>query len=168
MPKLQITLPSGESSVRELSEDIITVGRVQDNDLALDDISVSSRHAELSLQNGDYQLKDLGSTNGTKVNGEKGTDWELQDGDVIIFGKVRAVYTSDIPSTKRSLPESDKVTAQLGSQSQRPSDFTNASRFKTKTKKKSPAATGIVAYFALSVLTFLAALALVFSIQPPA
>lgn len=168
MPQLQITFPNGDQVSRELSEETLTVGRLPDNDLALDDISVSSHHAELVLVNGDYFLKDLQSTNGTKVNGERCKEWELQDGDLILFGKVQAAYRSEIPASKRSLPEAGERKVELGNQSHRPSDFTNASKFKTKTKKKDPAGMAIVGLFVLAVLTFLGAVATIFTIQPPA
>jgi pSer/pThr/pTyr-binding forkhead associated (FHA) protein len=167
MPQLQITLPNGHQLTRELSEDTLTVGRLPENDLPLDDISVSSRHAELVLVNGDYLLKDLQSTNGTKVNGDRCKEWELQDGDQIIFGKVKAAYSSEIPATKRSLPEAGERKVELSSQSHRPSDFTNASRFKTKAKKKSPAGMAGIGIFVLALLTFLGAIATILSIQAP-
>jgi len=168
MPKLLITLPDGEKVSHELGEQTITVGRLSDNDIELNDISVSSHHAELTLNGGDYQLKDLGSTNGTKVNGVRGTEWDLHDGDVIIFGKVSADYSSEIPSTKHVLPESQERTVEIGSSSHRPSDFTNASKFKTKTKQKNPAAVGIVSFAVVAILAFVGAMTMIFLLQPPA
>jgi len=167
MPKLLITFPSGERVTHELADQTITIGRLSDNDIELDDISVSSHHAELTLNDGDYQLKDLGSTNGTKVNGTRGTDWALQDGDIIIFGKVQADYSSEIPSSKHIPPEAQARTVEFANESLRPSDFTNASRFKTKTKKKDPAAVGIVSFAVVALLAFVGAMALVLMIQPP-
>ena len=168
MPKFQITLPSGENLAQELADQSITVGRLSDNDLEINDVSVSSHHGELTLkEDGDYLLKDLGSTNGTKVNGEKGTEWELQDGDVVMFGKVPAVYSSEIPATKHSLPESEERTVELADHSHRPSDFTNASRFKSKSKKKDTATLAIVGFAVVAVLVFLGSLVMIFSLQPP-
>jgi len=167
MPKLLITFPNGDRLTHELVEQTFTVGRLPDNDLELSDISVSSHHAVLTLDGGDYTLKDLGSTNGTKVNGERGTDWKLSDGDSIHFGKVIADYTSEIPSAKHELPEAEERRVELGSQSHRPSDFTNASKFKTKVQKKNPAALGIVSFAVLAILVFLGAMAMVFMLQAP-
>ena len=60
------------------------------------DISVSSRHAELTLaDDGDYILRDVGSTNGTMLNGRDIVPQEehkLQDGDKVVFGKIEASY----------------------------------------------------------------------------
>ena len=167
MPKLLITFPNGERVTHELAEQTITIGRLSDNDIEVDDISVSSHHAELTLNGGDYQLKDLQSTNGTKVNGTRGSEWDLQDGDVIIFGKVSADYSSEIPSSKNILPEAQERTVELANASHRPSDFTNASRFKSKTEKKDPAAVGIVSFAVVALLAFLRAMVMVSMLQPP-
>ena len=68
----------------------ITLGRQKDVDVQFDprvDIDVSGRHAEIRLENGRYVVQDMGSTNGTFVNGEKveGTR-ELQSGDRVQLG----------------------------------------------------------------------------------
>jgi pSer/pThr/pTyr-binding forkhead associated (FHA) protein len=167
MPKISVTFPSGERVTHELAEETITVGRLSDNDLVIDDPSISSHHAELVHKDGDYVLKDLQSTNGTKVNGEKGTQWDLQDGDVIIFGKVASAYASEIPSSKHSLPETEERTVELSNESHRPADFTNASRFKSKSKKKAGASVGIVAFAVLSMVVFVVSVILILMIQPP-
>ena len=69
---------------------VITIGRHPSNDLALDpeqDLDASSRHAEVRLAGDEAQLVDLGSTNGTYVNGLKlGGTHVLAHGDVIEFG----------------------------------------------------------------------------------
>ncbi|HZJ17269.1 MAG TPA: FHA domain-containing protein, partial [Chthoniobacteraceae bacterium] len=69
MPKLQISLPDGTQNSFDLIEDTITVGRVEDNMIQIDDASVSSHHAELVRDGDDYLLRDLDSTNGTRLNG---------------------------------------------------------------------------------------------------
>lgn len=70
---------------------VITIGRHPSNDLAFDaerDIDASSRHAEVRLEGDEAHLVDLGSTNGTYVNGIKlaGESKRLAHGDVIEFG----------------------------------------------------------------------------------
>ena len=71
MRKLQIILPDGTESTHELTEDVVTLGRLSDNTIRIDDASVSSHHAQFTLAGGEYRLKDLNSTNGTRVNGEQ-------------------------------------------------------------------------------------------------
>ncbi len=67
-----------------------TVGRGPDNDLVLSDGFVSSNHAILSLRDGSWWLSDLGSRNGSWVNGEKiAGEVQLHPGDVVAIGQVK-------------------------------------------------------------------------------
>ena len=72
--------------VLELSMGINRVGRAPDNDLVLTDGSVSSHHAEILVSEHHLTLKDLGSTNGTTVNGRPAQEVVLSLGDQIVFG----------------------------------------------------------------------------------
>lgn len=65
---------------------ILTIGRSDDNDVVLDNPVVSRRHAILQLVEDQYQIVDLGSTNGTFVNGERIKAQILKDGDEILIG----------------------------------------------------------------------------------
>jgi len=63
-----------------------TIGRDPGNDLVLDSPVVSRRQATLQLRDGAYWLRDLGSTNGTAVNGQPISETALRDGDIIRIG----------------------------------------------------------------------------------
>ncbi len=65
----------------------VRIGRLADNDLVIPDPGVSRHHAEVVEDNGRYLIRDLGSTNGTVVNGSPVTSHRLQDGDRIAFGR---------------------------------------------------------------------------------
>ena len=82
MLKLSIFLENSRAT-HELTEERITMGRAADNMIQIDDPSVSGHHAELLLIDERYQLKDVGSTNGTRVNSELVTDTFLRVGDSI-------------------------------------------------------------------------------------
>ena len=70
-----------------LGETSVVIGRSPDCTIVLDDANVSRRHAEVKVVNGAYAVSDLGSTNGTKVNGVAvGADRALRDGDIITLG----------------------------------------------------------------------------------
>lgn len=86
---------SGDDQHRtSISGDGFTVGRRPENDLCISHNTVSGQHAALLLRDGNLCLKDLGSTNGTLLNGRRlvcGVVEPLNDGDVIHFG--RTVFT---------------------------------------------------------------------------
>ena len=62
------------------------IGRTQDNQIVVPTKEVSRRHAEIVMTDGSYVVKDLGSPNGTFVNGERVTEHRLQEGDKITLG----------------------------------------------------------------------------------
>jgi hypothetical protein len=82
-----IVLPSGDRF--SLTESIITIGRHPDSNLVLADPNVSRNHAEIRPQGDRFVVVDLGSTNGTKVNGVRVTTQLLDDGDEVAFGNTR-------------------------------------------------------------------------------
>jgi len=101
MPKITIHHPGGEQSSFELSKALVSIGRGPDNDIILPDGSSSGNHAILKRTgNGDFSVTDLGSTNHTHVNDRKIQALDLLDGDVVLFGDTRAVYSSEISTGK--------------------------------------------------------------------
>ena len=69
-----------------------TVGRHPSNDIFLDDVTVSRRHAEFRREGGDFVVVDVGSLNGTYVNREPVDTAVLANGDEVQIGKFRLVY----------------------------------------------------------------------------
>ena len=154
MAKLSISL-EGAKSIHELTDEKITIGRAPDNMIRIDDPSVSGRHAQLVLIDERYQLKDLGSTNGTRVNSESITDVFLRVGDRIRFGKVEARYESDATGEAQPLPDAGEIEARPAETSEKPADFANASPFPNRQKEKNTIATAILAAAAVAILAFL-------------
>jgi len=74
-----------------ISRDVFKIGRKLDNDLRLEDTTVSSHHAKLMVKNGGLFIEDCNSTNGTLVNGVQITDKLLVNGDVVMIGKYTIV-----------------------------------------------------------------------------
>ena len=68
------------------------VGRDASNDIVLDDGSVSGSHAKIKLEGDDFFVFDLASTNGTRVNGADVVRHNLEDGEVVEFGKLQLVF----------------------------------------------------------------------------
>jgi len=72
-----------------LNSEATRIGRATDNEIFLDDVTVSRKHAEI-LRNGKiFSLKDLGSLNGTYLNGALVDEAALSDGDELQVGKFR-------------------------------------------------------------------------------
>jgi len=76
-------VPLGGGDPIELTADVLTVGRRESNDLCLRYSNVSSYHCELAFRNGQWTIRDLGSSNGTKVNGSRMQERTLRPGDEI-------------------------------------------------------------------------------------
>ena len=71
------------------------IGRGQDADLRLADTGVSRRHIDINFDGAAAVLHDLGSTNGTTVNGHRVQSWQLQHGDVVRLGHTVLVYRQE-------------------------------------------------------------------------
>jgi hypothetical protein len=67
----------------------LVLGRGQGCTIVLSDITVSRRHAELVLRDGRWILRDLGSSNGTWVNGRQVVEAEVRPGDRVVLGDCR-------------------------------------------------------------------------------
>lgn len=72
----------------KLRNGVMTIGRLSTSDIVIDDQNVSRQHAELHPAGDSYQLIDLGSTNGCKINGHRIDRQVLVDGDELTFGPV--------------------------------------------------------------------------------
>jgi len=72
----------------------VVIGRMSSSDVVLSDPNVSRRHAELRRDGGGWSLVDLGSTNGTLVNGKLAKEHVLRDGDRLAFGTTELVFRS--------------------------------------------------------------------------
>jgi hypothetical protein len=81
------------SRVAEIPGQSVAVGRAPDNDIIIGDPATSGRHCRIEVRNGAYWISDLGSTNGTLVNGEPIIDKQLENGDVISIGQNTIRFT---------------------------------------------------------------------------
>ena len=96
-PALKATLTMGDGSRIALRPGVISVGRSAESTIPLNDTNVSRRHAELRLRgegaDAVWVLVDLGSTNGTLINGVKvNGEQVLRKNDAIVFGATKARY----------------------------------------------------------------------------
>ena len=167
MRKLNVSSPGGPTTSFELAEAVITIGRGPDNLLHLADPSVSGHHAQISVNGELYELRDLDSTNGTRVNGILVTTATLQPGDRIKFGKVEACFECQVPAAEPPLPVLPEVDAQPAEVSARPADFTNASPFAKRTTESDPVRLALFAAAGVAILAFIGSMIALMQIQPP-
>lgn len=83
-----------EGTAFPLTPPVVGVGRGADQQVFLDDITVSRRHAELRLTDQGWRIADLGSLNGTYVNRQPVTEAVLVSGDEVQIGKYRFRFMS--------------------------------------------------------------------------
>jgi pSer/pThr/pTyr-binding forkhead associated (FHA) protein len=76
----------------DLGGALISIGRASDNDVIVDDELVSRHHCQLKLQHGAYGFADLGSRNGSFVNGQPVTEVALGPGDLIRIGSTEIEF----------------------------------------------------------------------------
>lgn len=88
MAKLVVLSAAMAGRSFELKLDTTTVGRVEDNAFQLPEASVSSHHCEVLLRGAEVVIKDLNSTNGTFINGEKITESVLKPGQTLRLGQI--------------------------------------------------------------------------------
>src|SRR5262245_18158668 len=88
MTNAKLTVRAAGEADREIDLDgEVSIGRARDNSIAIDDGTVSQYHAVIEARGAGFWLSDLGSTNGTVVNGEAiAFACELKDGDLISIG----------------------------------------------------------------------------------
>jgi len=99
-PRLLVSGPDagpdgGHQRTYEISTPLVILGRGTDCDLRLVDPGVSRHHAEIRVEDGDVVLVDLGSTNGTFVNGQPVRRVALADGTRVTLGRTTLVFRRD-------------------------------------------------------------------------
>lgn len=156
MPKLHILSGVLEGKVLDLIEERITMGRALDNMVRLEDGTISHHHAMLLLDGPDYKLRDLNSTNGTRVNGMRIVETKLHNGDAVRLGSVEMRFESDAKKSSQPLPPSQTGIdiSQVGSGNAPPPSFGSASPFSKK--KKSQRSPLVLAVLGLGVIALLA------------
>ena len=95
--KIIITTGLQEGNTIPLLLNQLTVGRATSKanwEISLQDPSVSRPHARLNLENGNWHIRDLGSQNGTMVNGKPidAHGVKLTDGDIVVFGSTMVLF----------------------------------------------------------------------------
>ncbi len=95
MAKLVMSMNGAIQGEFELDQERFTIGRKPENDIQIDSLAVSGKHSMIITILDDSFLEDLGSTNGTYVNGKLVKKHALKDGDVIAIGKHELKYINE-------------------------------------------------------------------------
>ncbi|MDP3276388.1 MAG: FHA domain-containing protein [Deltaproteobacteria bacterium] len=122
MYKLVISDDEGKTTTVPLVRDEITIGRKEGNTIRLTDRNVSRRHAKLQKENGSYMLQDLGSYNGTAINGTRvaGTrPLTLKDKIVIGDYKIEVIEEGAVVAPSQSAPAASTAAESYGAPEQR-------------------------------------------------
>jgi len=93
----EVVALSYDGRTHPLTSRVVVIGRSRECDIRLSDTNVSRRHAELQQDGAMYWLVDLGSTNGTDLNGRRVEREKLSDGDAITIGSTELIFTRSLP-----------------------------------------------------------------------
>jgi pSer/pThr/pTyr-binding forkhead associated (FHA) protein len=104
MPRIVLLSEGLTGRTYELKAEKTTVGRVEDNTFQIPDGSVSSHHCELLLRGNDVVVRDLDSTNGSFINGERITEAVLKPGHILRLGMVEMRLETGEPAAAKKPP----------------------------------------------------------------
>ena len=109
MAKLIMSLDNAVIREVPLDKERFTIGRKAHNDIQIDNLAVSGEHALIVTILNDSFLEDLGSTNGTLVNGNPVKKHILQTNDVVEIGKYKLKFLSEAPTGAASVADFEKT-----------------------------------------------------------
>jgi pSer/pThr/pTyr-binding forkhead associated (FHA) protein len=118
--KLLLSGGPAAGQVFALGKPLLIIGRGRDCDVAIADASISRQHAQIIRQEMGWYIQDLGSRNGTALNGQRlGAPQRLEDGDVLTVGNIPLRYLAEHPLEEVAVPD-EPVTETLPASSEEP------------------------------------------------
>jgi pSer/pThr/pTyr-binding forkhead associated (FHA) protein len=142
MAKLVVLSAGMTGRTHELVGDKTTIGRVEDNTFQIAEPSVSSHHCEVLLRGDKIVVRDLNSTNGTFLNGEKISEAPIKPGQVLRLGQIEIRLETDAPAGPAKKPLDQTLVMQRGvslnelEKGNRPGGFDTASKGFSKKDNK--------------------------------
>jgi len=164
MAKLVVLSEGFTGLTCELKVDKTTVGRLDDNAFQISEPSVSSHHCELTRRGAELLVKDLNSTNGTFINGEKVVEAVLKPGQILRLGQVEMRLESGAAAAAAASEASKKplektmvigIKAQDLEQGARPVNFEANAAFSKKSNKANKIFIGIGIALGILIIAFL-------------
>jgi pSer/pThr/pTyr-binding forkhead associated (FHA) protein len=107
VPAYKLISTTGDQTFEVPPSGTMNVGRAVTSDIPVYDPTVSRNHAEISASENGITVKDLGSSNGTFVNGNRITEETVSHGDVVTFGKV-AFKVREVTLAQAVVPPEEK------------------------------------------------------------
>ena len=105
MAKLVLLSPGMTGRTQDLKAEKTTIGRLEDNTFTILEASISSHHCEVLLRGNDVVVKDLNSTNGTFINGDRITESVLKPGQILRLGQVEIRLETETPPAAKKLDQ---------------------------------------------------------------
>jgi len=114
MAKLVVLSPGMTGRTHELKAEKTTIGRVEDNTFPIAEPSVSSHHCEVLVRGGEVFVRDLNSTNGTFINGEKVTESVIKTNQILRLGQIELRLETEAPATPAKKQVDQTLVMQRG------------------------------------------------------
>jgi pSer/pThr/pTyr-binding forkhead associated (FHA) protein len=114
MAKLVVLSVGMTGRTQELKAEKTTIGRVEDNTFQIAEPSVSSHHCEVVLKGNEVLVRDLNSTNGTFINGEKITESIIKPGQILRLGQIEMRLETDTPAAPSKKQVDQTMVMQRG------------------------------------------------------
>jgi pSer/pThr/pTyr-binding forkhead associated (FHA) protein len=122
MAKLVVLSAGMTGRTQELKVEKTTIGRVEDNTFQIAEPSVSSHHCEVLLRGSEVVVRDLNSTNGTFINGEKIAEKVIKPGQILRLGQIEMRLETDAPTA----PAQEATRSNAGHAARRQPERTGA------------------------------------------
>ncbi|MBD3421110.1 MAG: FHA domain-containing protein [Chitinivibrionales bacterium] len=117
MPRFSLLYNNKPIKSYDISEPVITIGRLPENTISITNMGVSRRHARIEASaDNSYIISDLNSLNGTFVNNKMITKSELAEGDRILIGKYAIIFEGNSPQAAAESSQSIEETNVLEQQ----------------------------------------------------
>ncbi|MEQ9323375.1 MAG: sigma-54-dependent Fis family transcriptional regulator, partial [Polyangiaceae bacterium] len=112
--RLHVTSPDGDQTRQEYAKRILRVGSREENDVTLVDQTVSRIHFEISADATGYRMRDLGSSNGTYVDGYRALDVYLKPGSRIHAGHTEIIFEPLVTEAELPLSREERFGPMVG------------------------------------------------------
>ncbi len=143
-----------KGQTHEIGDAGLTIGRSSDNNISINNSTVSGHHCNIRIEGENVVLKDLGSTNGTRVNSQEVTEVTLKPKDLVQVGSVEFLFNSqDIPLSEAEAIYNKTEIVDAAGPAVKPQSFNSISPFGARRREnKSLWTTVITGLGAVAVL----------------